>query len=99
MRSIVKEYAKKQQKLIEKAKKSSEGIFKGVSAKDLLDDPASFSQFMVQKAFIRFKEYVATPASELGFLLADALDNATKKDIKESLKLGSTTKKTTDRDR
>lgn len=96
MRSIVKDYAKKQQKLIEKAKKSSEGIFKGVSAKDLLDDPASFSQFMVQKAFMRFKEHVATPASELGFLLADALENATRTEIKASLAVGSTAKKTTD---
>lgn len=99
MRSIVKDYAKKQQKLIEKAKKSSEGIFKGVSARDLLDDPGAFSEFMVQKAFMRFKEQVARPATEIGFFLADALDKASKKEIKASLAIGSTTKKTSTRNR
>lgn len=75
MRTIIQDYAKKQQAMIQEAKASADNILAGVDAKDVLFEPEKFKEYVIEKAFARFHDGILKPASNLGFKLAQDLNN------------------------
>ena len=69
-RTMIKDYAKKQQSMIQEAKEQADSLFNGLDANDILFNPERFKEFIIEKAFFRFQSNILTPASNLGFKLA-----------------------------
>lgn len=76
VRTLVTDYAKKQQAMIQEAKESADNLLSGIDARDVMYEPDKFQQFVVEKAFARFQEGILKPASNLGFKLAQDLRSA-----------------------
>lgn len=75
MRRTIERYVRQEKALIQKAKVNAEGIFKGVSAREILENPKAFAEFILHKAANRFAETTLQESATIGLMLSESLKN------------------------
>ena len=87
MRNVIKRYVLQEKALIKKAKANSDRLFDGLQAKDALERPGDFAEFLIGRAVNRYVATTLQQAASIGLALSDTLKDMSKKQVKEELKI------------